>query len=121
MNVEEILQVKFRLEKINPQYLNNDHTHYQRFRIEKRVKEILDKSEHEDKSPAHLRIAGLRSDGTYWLINGQHHTEASVRLEIPSLEYKVFDSLGWEHERDVFTRFQKWQKGPSFKLWYENT
>jgi len=115
MNLEDVLQVKFRVENINPQYMNNDHTHYQRFRIEKRVQELLVKDEKEirnelSSSPLHLGIAGFRADKTYWLINGQHHTEAEIRLETPLLEYNIFDSLGWEHEKEIFDKFAIWQQ-----------
>jgi hypothetical protein len=115
MNVEEALQLKFRVENINPQYMNNDHTHYQRFRIETLVQEVLAKDEqtiHDElsASPKHMGIVGLRSDGTYWVINGQHHIEAEIRLGTPSLEYHVFDSLGWEHEKEIFDKFAIWQQ-----------
>ena len=106
--LEEVLGVELRFEAIHPQLLNNDHLHYQRFRIEKRVLELVAKLKHSQDQD-HSAIAAQRPDGSYWVINGQHHTEAVVRLEWDLCEFMIFDSTGWEHEKEIFNNFQHWQ------------
>jgi len=96
-----------RVEDLDPQLFNNDRMHYQRNRIESNVKRIMKK--YESDSAKHAIIA-QREDGSYWVINGQHHSEAAIRLGITSVPCYVFDSNGFEHEREIFVKFQEWQK-----------
>lgn len=92
---------------INPQWLNNDHVHYQRFRIESRVNHLMT---HESERKRMIGIVAVRPDESYWVINGQHHTEAAVRLGVYKLFYLTFKSTGYELEKVKFDLFQQWQK-----------
>lgn len=96
-----------RVEAIDPQLLNNDRAHYQRNRIEERVEEKL-KHYHAWKEK-HCVVA-QREDGTYWIINGQHHADAAMRLGATSVPCFVFNSTGWKFEAQVFKKFQDWQR-----------
>jgi hypothetical protein len=105
---ETLLGVKLHYETINPQYVLNDHLHYQRFIVESRVQELV-KALTKEYKENHSAILGKRKDGYYFCLNGQHHTNAAQRLNIDLCEYMVFDSLGWEHEKELFDKFQHYQ------------
>jgi hypothetical protein len=104
----KILGVELKAKKINPQLLNNDRLNYQRFRIEERVLFLIENYAGEIKK-AHSIIVAKRDDGTHWIINGQHHSEAAVRLNVSSIEVYLFKSKGVNQEKKVFKNFQEWQ------------
>jgi hypothetical protein len=97
----------FRKENISPQYLWNDRFHYQRHIDQERVRNILKKKMKSQKD--RRIIAARRMDGTYWIINGQHHNEAYLRAGIDKVKVWVFDSTGWGTEATIFNYFQKQQ------------
>ncbi len=109
MNIEqmsEVLGVRLNEVKLDPQLLNNDHQHYQRKRIESRVQEILFSSK-----PSSLPIiaAERKEDGSFWIINGQHHAEAYVRTNVQEVVVWIFTSDSFMNEMKVFSLFQQWQ------------
>jgi len=91
---------------IDPNILNNDHQNYQRNRIEDKV---LHHMKHWDKEDYNSGIVAMRPDGSYWLINGQHHSDAAVRLGISVVQYYIFNSTDWTYEKGIFDLFQKLQ------------
>jgi hypothetical protein len=92
---------------LDPNLLLNDHQHYQRYRIEHKV---LHRMKHWDKEDYNSGIVALRTDDSYWIINGQHHADAAVRLGVNTVHYYVFDSAGWAAEKIIFDLFQKLQQ-----------
>ena len=103
----DLQDCNMRIEQLDPQLLNNDRMHYQRNRIEEKVLHIM---KHFDAEKEKHAVIAKRTDGTYWVINGQHHSERRIRLGITSFPCFVFDSKNVEHECEIFTKFQKWQK-----------
>jgi hypothetical protein len=94
-----------RYESIDPQIPINDRQNYQRHIDDIRV-------QHSMKQPDVAQRIGLlakRSYGAYFIIDGQHHTEAAIRLGINIMGYWVFDSDGVEHEKAVFNKFALWK------------
>jgi hypothetical protein len=96
-----------RYESIDPQIPQNDRQHYQRHIDESRVQHSVAQGVAEIAQ--RIGLLGYRSDGSYWIIDGQHHTEAAIRLGITVLGYWVFDSIGPEYEKGVFNRFAFWK------------
>jgi hypothetical protein len=93
--------------ELDPQLLLNDHEHYQRYTIEAKVEAVM----HKLKSghPFPNAFAAMRQDGSYWLLDRQHHTEAAKRLGISAIPVWVFNSTGWQQEAELFERFQELQ------------
>jgi len=108
----KLLGVSLKLTSIDPNLVMNDHLHYQRNRIEEKVVHAM---KHWGKTDYNSGILALRPDGYYFSINGQHHSDAAVRLGVSSVDYYVFDSTGWEQEKTVFDLFQKLQTELSTK------
>lgn len=105
---EEILGVHLVESNAHPQLLNNDRMNYQRKRIEQNVLRLMWNFDvHREKHS----IVAQRPDGSMYIINGQHHAEAAIRLSILSVPIFVFKSQGPEEESIVFGKFQDWQFG----------
>lgn len=92
--------------EVNPQVVNADRQHYQRDLDPERVAEI--RKQKRKKIAARWGLLGRRGDGSHWVINGQHHTQAALEEGIPTLNYRVFDSDGWVQEAEVFAAWQRW-------------
>lgn len=92
---------------LDPQLLLNDHEHYQRYTIEEKVEGIMHALKHGHLMPT--AFAAMREDGSYWLLDRQHHIEAAKRLGIKSVPVWVFNSTGWQQEAELFERFQELQ------------
>lgn len=90
----------------NPADLHYDHEHYQR-PVDHR---LVDKYTQESRANLSQRVGlvGIRSDGTAWCVDGQHHSLAAVREHINELTYQSFPSAGWQMEKMVYERFHAW-------------
>jgi hypothetical protein len=102
----EKLGIETQLRFVSPQHLMNDRQHYQRFIIESKVQRAIRKF---DENDPHIALAAVRKDGSLWLLDGQHHTEATVRCGATQVPVLVFESDGHEHEATIFAMFQEQQ------------
>jgi hypothetical protein len=55
-------------------------------------------------------LVGQRSDGSYWLVDGQQRRGAAIALDITMLPCDVFISRGREHEAKIFHSVNKVRK-----------
>lgn len=97
--------------RISPQWLNVDRLHYQVMLDQDKVQELVDIMRRRPdviEARGDLVVA-IRPDRTHWLINGQHHNEAAMRLRMPLVEIRWFLSPGYRYEQTIFERFEKWQ------------
>ena len=92
--------------RIDPQDVNSDRQHYQRDLDPDRVEEY--RGEKRKKLAARWGLLARRPDGSLWVVNGQHHTQAAVDEQIPALNYRMFDSDGWEQEAAVYAAWERW-------------
>lgn len=102
------LGIHTRFATIDPQWIVADHRHYQRPLDEKRMTEMLERSKDElaEKKP----LVALRSDSSYWVIDGQHHVAAAQRKGWDLIEVLVVPSSGWQHEARLFNLIQHAQR-----------
>lgn len=110
--LEEALGNDLTDHRISPQWLCVDRLHYQRQLDQDKVAEILEAMRQDptsEKSRSDMVVA-IRPDRTHWLINGQHHCEAAMRLKIPLVEIRWMLSPGWKFERVMYGRFERWQE-----------
>lgn len=92
--------------ELDPQVPNVDRQHYQRELDTGRVKKY--RKEPKDKLGSRWGLVAQRPDGSYWIINGAHHTAAAILEGIPALAYRVFQSTGWKMEQRVYAAWEKW-------------
>lgn len=57
-----------------------------------------------------MGLAAIRSDGSTWVVDGQHHTLAAVQEHINALTYQSFLSTGPEMEATVYSKYHAWHK-----------
>ena len=102
--------IAFDMMQLNPQTLNYDRVHYQRPRIEHKVqhyvKEISDIPEDRRHKEMDIALVFERSDGSYWVGDRQHHTDAAVRIGIPLVPCAVVQAKTIEYEQFIFRLFQ---------------
>ena len=55
-------------------------------------------------------LLAIRSDGSMWIVDGQHHSAAAVQQHIVSLTYQSFLSSGWQMEKQVYDRYHEWHQ-----------
>lgn len=87
---------------------NNDRQHYQRYRIESKVKLKMEKI-HEQIHQRYALIAE-RLDGSHWVLDCQHEIEAAMRSGYMVFHAVVFQSSGWEQEKTIFDKLQELQR-----------
>ena len=91
--------------QVDPRDVNIDHA-YQRPTDQR----LVDRYSQEPRQNLSERcgLLAIRSDGSMWVVDGQHHTLAAVREHINSLTYQSFLSTGEEMEKQVFDRYHAW-------------
>ena len=116
------LGIDFDLEQLPLQKLSNDRVNVQRDIIEslvqKHMNEIAKDDDYKLGSSKHLKSplliakrVGSNSSGQLYIINGQHHVEAGVRLGIVwAKEAYTFKSYHWSYDKLIFNMLQKFQK-----------
>jgi hypothetical protein len=92
--------------RLDPQIPNVDRQHYQRDVDPNRIKKY--RKEDRDKLAGRWGLLAHRPDGSYWVINGQHHTIAAIQEGVSSLPYRVFESTGWRMEERVYAAWEDW-------------
>jgi hypothetical protein len=98
----EGLDLVLKYQALDPQWLNNDHVHYQR------DLDIARSGAYTKKElKGRTALVAYHPDGTYWVIDGQHHTAAAVRLGIDLVGCWVYNSTGWKMDKEVFNAFQE--------------
>jgi hypothetical protein len=90
----------------NPADVNFDHEHYQR-PTDQRLIDAYAK-EPRQRLAERVGLAAIRSDGSMWVVDGQHHSLAAIREHINALTYQSFLSSGWEMEKQVYDRYHAW-------------
>ena len=100
--LEQALDVTLHYETISPFWPNADHQRYQRPWTNAHVKEIKKKKSFKEATP----VLAKRDDGTYWVVDHQHHLEAMKRAGVDLVECFVFESAGPAYESRVFNSFQ---------------
>jgi hypothetical protein len=109
--LEEALGTDLRESSISPQWLNTDRLHYQRRMDQDKVAEliaVMRAAPDSEKARSDMVVA-IRPDRTHWLLNGQHHNEAAMRLRIPLVVIRFFLSPGYRYEKVIYDRFNRWQ------------
>lgn len=89
---------------LDPQWLCNDRVHYQRDLDQERVSKARRKAVRASQV-----LVSVHPDETYWVIDGQHHAEAALRFDFDLIDCWVFQSPGWERDREIFNEFQRGQ------------
>lgn len=91
---------------VNPLDVNVDHEHYQRPTDQR----LVDRYSQEPRQRLSQRVGliAIRSDGSMWVVDGQHHTLAADREHINALTYQSFLSTGWEMEKQVYDAYHRW-------------
>jgi len=100
---------EFDVKDLEVLHLNNDRVHYQRAPIESNVQKHVEQMSKESLD-SWTGIVAQRADGSYWLLNGQHHSEAAIRLGYKKLRFYIIPSDGPQHETLIFGMFQKFQE-----------
>lgn len=49
-------------------------------------------------------LVGRRTDGSLWVVDGQHRYYAAEQMGLPSIPAEVFDSNGQSHEAEIFLK-----------------
>lgn len=83
-------------------------TSYQRTVKKSRVKSIVKKF---DRDAVGSLCVGERSDGTYWVVDGQQRLTAMIELGFKEVSCDVFESRGASHEAKVFRNKNKDRTG----------
>lgn len=90
---------------MNPADVHIDHT-YQRPTDHQLVARYM--REPRQRLAERVGLLALRSDGSGWVIDGQHHTLAAVQEHINALTYQSFLSTGPQMEQQVYDRYHAW-------------
>lgn len=90
---------------VDPATVRADHS-YQRPLDHDKVEHLT--AEPKDRLAGRVGLLAHRPDGTYWVVDGQHHTAAAVKAGIRKLTYQCFDSTGEQMEARVYAAWQRW-------------
>lgn len=93
--------------QVDPRDVQVDHS-YQRPTQQRLVDRYS--QEPRQKLAERAGLLAIRSDGSMWVVDGQHHTLAAAREHINSLTYQSFLSTGPEMEAEVYARYQAWHR-----------
>lgn len=91
---------------VHPQLPMNDHTNYQRLRIEARVLEKMQEEYNINPRP----ILANRNNEYYFCLNGQHKLEVAARKGIGSVNCYIIQTKNVKEEKAIFEKFQAFQK-----------
>lgn len=94
--------------EVDPQDVNVDRQHYQRDLDPDEVDRFR---QHPKRLAKRWGLLARRPDGSLWVVNGQHHTQAAVDEGIRQMRYRVFDSTGPAQEGKVYAAYQRWHDG----------
>lgn len=91
--------------QVDPRDVNVDHS-YQR----PEDAQLVDRYAREPRQRLTERVGllAIRSDGSMWVIDGQHHTLAAIQQHVNQLTYQSFLSTGPELERQVYEKYHAW-------------
>jgi hypothetical protein len=117
VDLYHLLGEDLRVVVVDPAWCHADVQRYQRRLVEARVAELM---ADPDALAGHAGLLAIRLevvpgtdlghhgpvDVSYWLVDGQHHSEAAYRRGEMVRGYWAFESEGWRHEREVFAAFQ---------------
>lgn len=92
---------------VNPNDVQVDHS-YQR----PTDHHLVDRYTKEPRQHLAERVGllAIRSDGSMWAVDGQHHTLAARNAHINALTYQSFLSAGPAMEQQVYGKYQEWHK-----------
>lgn len=110
--LEEAIGNDLRDGRLSPQLLNVDRLHYQRRLDQDHVAKLVEtmRADPTGKESRADMLVAIRPDRTHWLLNGQHHNDAALRLGWALAEVVWFLSRGYKYERVLFDRFNRWQE-----------